>query len=374
MKRFVPLILLAAIAATYVWYRRYQARQPYEWAGTVEARAVTVGSRVGGRVAKVLVKEGDVVAAGATLAVLEPGDLDAQRLMAQAQLTQAEATFAKLKAGARPEEIAEAQARAQQAAAAAASTRGSRSEDVAVAEAQLASAQAAVDKAQLDAERAHRLLATGAIPQAEADLADTNLKTARAQRDAQQKILEARRSGARVEDKVAASARAAEAGAAAQLVKAGARVEDLRIAEAVVEAAKGRLAQLDVQKAELEIKAPVAARVESFELRPGDLLAPNAPAGTLLEEDQLYVRIYVPETQVGLVRGNVEVPISVDSFPNKTFKGMVEYVASRGEYSPRNLQTADERADQVFATRIRLVEGKQDLRAGMAATIKVPHD
>ncbi len=64
-------------------------------------------------------------------------------------------------------------------------------------------------------------------------------------------------------------------------------------------------------------------------------------------------------------------PIHVDSFPGRSFKGKVEHLNERGEYSPRNLQTADERADQVFALRIGLVEGKDELRAGMAATIEV---
>jgi len=109
---------------------------------------------------------------------------------------------------------------------------------------------------------------------------------------------------------------------------------------------------------------------EALDLRPGDILAPNAPAGTLLEDDQLYVRIYVPETQIGRIKVGQEVPISVDSF-DRTFKAKVEHINQRGEYSPRNLQTADERADQVFAVRVALIEGKDQLRAGMAATMRV---
>jgi membrane fusion protein YbhG len=121
---------------------------------------------------------------------------------------------------------------------------------------------------------------------------------------------------------------------------------------------------------ELVVRASVASRVESCDLRPGDILAPNAPAATLLEDDQLYVRIYVPETQVGHLHVGDVVPIRVDSF-DRTWKGKVEFIADHGEYSPRNLQTADERADQVFATRIGLLEGQGELRAGMAATIEV---
>jgi HlyD family secretion protein len=123
---------------------------------------------------------------------------------------------------------------------------------------------------------------------------------------------------------------------------------------------------------ELTIRAPVAARVESLDLRPGDILQPNATAATLIEADQLYVRIYVPETQLGFIHINQEVPVSVDSFPGKSFRGKVQHLNNVGEFSPRNLQTADERADQVFAARVALVDGRELLKAGMAAFIKVP--
>src|SRR5262249_12071194 len=137
-------------------------------------------------------------------------------------------------------------------------------------------------------------------------------------------------------------------------------------------AAQGRVDAIQVLLDELTVKAPCTARVESLDLRPGDILAPNATAATLLEEDQLYVRIYVPETLIGKIRIGQEVPVTVDSFVGKTFKGAVEHTNTVGEYSPRNLQTADERADQVFATRIGLREGRDQLRAGMAAFIQVP--
>ena len=84
------------------------------------------------------------------------------------------------------------------------------------------------------------------------------------------------------------------------------------------------------------------------------------------------MRIYVPETHLGHIQPGLKVPVTVDSFPDKAFVGIVEHINSVGEYSPRNLQTADERADQVFAARVGLRDGKDQLRAGMAAFIKVP--
>nr|HEX4318258.1 efflux RND transporter periplasmic adaptor subunit [Kofleriaceae bacterium] len=372
MRRFLPLILLAAIAGVYVGYRIYLSRQPFRWDGTVEARSITVGSRVGGRIAKILVAEGAAVGSGQELVELEPGDLPAQRLYAKAELDQASAALAKLVAGSRPEEIAAAKARSAQAEAALAEARhGSRAEDVAAAQARLAAAQAAVDNAKLVDDRAHKLLATQAIAQSESDSADSALRAATGERDAQQKVLDELVAGQRPEDKAQAAARAAEATASAKLVEAGARVEDIKAAQAQVDAATARVQELDVAIGELVIRAPAAARVEALDLRPGDILAPNAPAATLLEDGQLYVRIYVPETEIGRVQVGETVPIAVDSFPGTQFAGKVEHIDVVGEYSPRNLQTADERADQVFAMRVGLVEGKDVLRAGMAAEIQV---
>ena len=364
---------MLAGALAYGGYRLYAAKQPYEWSGTVEARTITVGSRTGGRVKDVLAIEGQSLATGDALVKLEPGDLDAQRALAEAQLDQATANLDKLVRGARPEEIAEAKAHAMTASAALQeSVAGSRAEEVAAANARLVAAQATVDKAQLDDDRSRKLVGVGAVAQAEADNADAALKSAIAQRDAQQSVLEELQRGSRREDIAQASARADEAHASEKLVLAGTRTEDVAAARAAVAASQARLDQIVVMIDELTIRAPRPARVEALDLRPGDILGPNAPAATLLEDGQLYVRIYVPETLLGRIRVGQDVPITVDSFPDRRFRGVVEHINDVGEYSPRNLQTADERADQVFAMRVGLREGAADLRAGMAAFVAVP--
>ncbi len=373
VRRFFPLIVLALVALAYGGYRAYDARKPYEWSGTVEARVITVGSRTGGRIKDIFVHEGEHVEAGKVLVQLEPGDLDAQRLGAQGALDQVKAALEKVKAGARPEEIEQARARATTATAALQEARaGSRNEEVAAANARLVAAQVAVDKAQLDSDRSHKLVESGAISRAEVDITDSALRGATAQRDAQKQVLDQLQNGVRREQIAQASARAQEAQASARLVQAGSRVEDIRAAEGAVVVAEGRVASIQVLIDELTIKAPRSALVETLDLRPGDILGPNAAAATLLEDDQLYVRIYVPETRIGRIKIGEAVPVTVDSFPGKTFAGVVEHINIVGEYSPRNIQTADERADQVFATRVGLREGKDVLRAGMAAFIQVP--
>jgi multidrug resistance efflux pump len=373
VRRLLPLFVLAAVLLGYAGYQAYRARLPFEWSGTVEAHTISIGSRTGGRIKEVLLKEGDRVAAGQAVVVLESGDLDAQRLMAQAALDQAQAMLDKLKAGARPEEIEEARARALTAESALSEAEhGSRSEQVAAAKARLAAAQVTVDKAQLDDDRAKKLFQTGAVAQAEVDSSDASLRGALAQRDAMKQALDELVNGVRREEVAQAATRAQEARASMKLVVAGTRSEDIRAAQGQVDAAKGRLDQINVMIDELTVRAARPARIETLDLRPGDILAPNATAAVLLEDDQLYVRIYVPETQVGYARVGSEVPVYVDSFPGRPFKGQIEHIEMQGEYSPRNLQTADERANQVFATRVGLLEGVGTLRAGMSAFIRVP--
>jgi HlyD family secretion protein len=377
--RLIVIALAVAVAGWYGWHRWRLAHAPYEWSGTVEARTMSLGSRAGGRVQRVLVKEGDRVKAGDSIVVLEPGDWPAQLAQAEAQLAIAQATLDKLQAGARPEEIAAAKARTQGAQAQLQETSaGARREEIAAARARLDAQQAALDKAQRDAERLHKLAAAGAAVPAEVDAADSAVRGQRAQRDALAHQLDELTNGARREQVAQAAARAAELRASEQLIRSGTRSEDVRAAEAQVKGAHGRVEQIQAMIDELTIKAPVAAqaaaRVEALDLRPGDIIAPSATAVTLVEDDQLYVRIYVPETQLGHIKLGQRVPIRVDSFPDESFEGVVQHINSVGEYSPRNLQTADERADQVFATRIGIATGADRLRAGMAATIKVPRE
>jgi multidrug resistance efflux pump len=321
----------------------------------------------------VLVREGDAVSAGQALIELEPGDWSAQLMQANAQLMSASAVLDKLKKGARPEELEQARARNLTAQAALQQAiSGARPEQVQAAEARLVAQEIAVQKAKLDADREHQLDHVGASTRVELDNSDMALRRATAERDALKNQLDELKNGSRREEVAQARARQMEQSASMKLVVAGTRDEDLRVAEAAVEGARGRVQQVQAMVDELTIRAPQASRVEALDLRPGDILPPNATAAVLLEERELYVRIYVPETLLGRLHTGQAVPITVDSFPDRSFRGVVKHINDVGEYSPRNLQTADERADQVFATRVELQEGFNDLRAGMAAFIKVP--
>ncbi len=151
----------------------------------------------------------------------------------------------------------------------------------------------------------------------------------------------------------------------------GGRAEDRTAGRAAVDRLEQQLAYLERQKKELAIVAPAAGVVEALDLRPGDLINPNQAALTLLEDGQLWVRVYVPEPDLGQVRVGQEMRVFVDSFPDRSFRGRVVEIRSQGEYTPRNLQTLDQRSDLVFGVKIE-VEPAPELKAGMTVIAKLP--
>jgi multidrug resistance efflux pump len=148
----------------------------------------------------------------------------------------------------------------------------------------------------------------------------------------------------------------------------GGRPEDIAAAEASLAQAQVRLAFLERQHRELAVTAPATGIVEAFDLRPGDLAAANQPVATLLEPDQIWVRVYVPEIQLGRVRIGQAAAIHVDTFPRRSFPGRVVEIRTQAEYTPRNLQTLDQRSDEVFGVKI-AIDPTPELKPGMAAIV-----
>ncbi|HYS53774.1 MAG TPA: efflux RND transporter periplasmic adaptor subunit [Thermoanaerobaculia bacterium] len=153
-----------------------------------------------------------------------------------------------------------------------------------------------------------------------------------------------------------------------RILKLGTRKEDIEAARAEVEQQQKRLDMLLKQRAETVVKSSVAGVVQSMGLRPGDLVAPNQPVAEILEASQLWVRVFIPETELGLIRVDQPVKVHVDTFSNVTFAGHIASVSSQGEYTPRNVQTRAQRAEQVFGVKV-LVNPDSRLKAGMAADV-----
>jgi multidrug resistance efflux pump len=150
----------------------------------------------------------------------------------------------------------------------------------------------------------------------------------------------------------------------------GNRPQEIEAARGALAEAERHLAYLHRQREETIVKAPAAGVIQSFDLRPGDLVAPNAPVATLLEPDQLWVRVFVPETKLGLVRVGQRADLTVDTFPKRTFPGKVVEISPRAQYTPRNIQTLDQRSDQVFGVKVN-VEPAPELKPGMAALVRL---
>ena len=163
-------------------------------------------------------------------------------------------------------------------------------------------------------------------------------------------------------DIAAAEARYRQTQATLEKLEHGNRVED-------ISAAKAALAYDEARFRERQVVAPSAASIEVLDVRPGDLIAPNTPIATLLERDQIYVRIYIPETQIGRVQLGQKATIRVDSFPNQVFDGAVEQINQQAEFLPRNVQTVEERVHQVFGVKVRIDDTSHRVRAGMAADV-----
>jgi HlyD family secretion protein len=153
-----------------------------------------------------------------------------------------------------------------------------------------------------------------------------------------------------------------------RMLQKGTRKEDVEAARAEVQQQQRRLGVLLKQRDEAVVRSSINGVVQSMGLRPGDLVAPSQPVAEILERDQLWVRVFVPETELGLIRVDQPVRVRVDTFPNHWFPGRIATVSSNGEYTPRNVQTRAQRAEQVFGVKV-LVDPDPRLKAGMAAEV-----
>ena len=358
-KRLIFLVVIAAaVAATAFatsWFRHDSALQG---SGTVEARDVRVGSEIGGRIDKVLVREGDHVQPGQVLIIFDDKEL-------QASLQQSRAAAEKAQRGYRPEEIAEARAAAAEAKAGYEQRiNGYRKEDIAAAQADLDRAKADEVRTHLDFDRYEALAKKDLVSKQQRDTAEAAWRMATATTQNAQHKLDELQHGYRPEEIASALARYQQAQATLEKLERGNRREDVDLAKAAYSYDEARFR-------ERQVVAPSAATVEVLDVRPGDLIAPNTPVATLLEADQIYVRIYIPETEIGRVQLGQAAEVRVDSFPNKVFDGQVEQINQQAEFLPRNVQTRDERVHQVFGVKVRIKDPSGKILAGMAADVKL---
>ncbi len=364
-------MVLAVIGALAYWLLRAPTSLVYS--GTVETREIEVGSKVGGRVTEVGAEEGQRVAASTMLVLFEADELKAQLAQAQASVAQAEADLAKMEHGNRPEEIAQAQAtaRAQQAAYEAA-INGPRTQELAQAQADYDAAQADAVNAEATFKRMAMLVRGETISRQQYDdsLAKRDATAQKAESARQRlKLLQA---GTRKEDLDAAEQRYLQAKAAADLARRGFRKEDIQEARGRLEQAKGHVNELQARLREAELTAPADGLIETVSVRSGDLVPAGRIVMTMLESSQLWVRIYIPETEMAKVKVGQQATVTVDSFGGKMFTGHLAQINASSEFLPRNVQTRDDRQHQVFGAKVMIDNPDGVLKSGMAATVHLP--
>jgi len=375
-----------------------------EASGTIEADKITISAEIGGRIARLSASEGQMVEAGQVLVEIDDALLATQIDQARAALRSAEAELARVGAGARPAQVSAAEATlaqaetrvagAKQAWDDAASLRDnllSLDTQIQMAENDVALALAGVERAtasQAEARvRYESYQAGGAdFDRSTKEILGVQVEVAQASLDQAKLAVDAARSALAALRTLRAKPAAADAAvhqaesaynlaaadvevkrAALVLAEAGPRAQEVAVAERQVELARASVDALEVRRQKLTLRAPSAGLVASQVAHAGETALPGATLLTISDLSQVRLVIYVAETQIGHVYAGQPVDVTVDAYPERVFHGRVMRVATEAEFTPRNVQTKDERVNTVFAVKIELDNAEGILKPGMPA-------
>ncbi len=322
-RRIIPIVVLVVVGAAVGGWLAFRpgrgAAGAIQASGTVEATEADLGFQVGGRVDSIAYHEGDAVAAGAVVATLDAAELQARLGQAQAAALAARALLDQLERGARPEELEQARAAAD-------------------------AARARLEDARRTLERTRTLYQGGAASREQFDQATTALDVATSQEQQAREGL--------------------------RLVRAGPRVEQIEAQRAVVRQTEAAVAQARAALDNATVKAPFAGIVTVRHREPGEAVSAGLPVLTVLDPNDRWVRIYVPEDEVGRVTLGEKATIRSDSDPKKTYEGRVRFIASEAEFTPRNVQTAEERVKLVYAVKVAITgDASRELKPGVPADV-----
>lgn len=426
MRKLTPVIIILVLACLvgFLSNRRYTAQKAETglYSGTIEAEESRVGSTVGGRIISTPVNEGDMIRRGQLLVRLQDDQLvagldaaiaaeqqasdrlrDLQLGPRQQEIDQATAVvhqsasqLAKLQIGSRPEEIAAAKAALGQAKERLALLRnGARKEDIAQAQSNLDAAVADRKYSESNLARMQKLVREGAIAARDLDQAQDAFTVANEREDAARQALGELASGSRIEDVRAAEHAVKQAQANYSLVKKGPRAEDIDAAEAALRQSKAALAnlqagtrqyqiaqaaaalkqaqaqvdQIQANVRERSVIAPISGQLLVLNVRPGDIVSPGQSVATVVDPKSLFIRIYISAQDLGNLTTGKPIAVTTDSGQRVT--GRIEQIPSEAEFTPRNVQTPEERALQQYAVKIRIPNPNFKLRAGMSATVRL---
>jgi HlyD family secretion protein len=302
--------------------------------GHVEATEVQVAAEVGGRLVELRVNEGDRVKQGDLIARLDTRDAELQLAQARAERAGADAQRRLLEAGSRPEDIRQAQAQ------------------VEAAETEAAAAQAELKAADTDLERFEALLRANAGSQKQRDDARAKADVARQHvRGSLERVRAAREALARL--------------------RAGARPQEIDAARARVAAVDAQIAAFQKSIQDAQVIAPVDGIVTSKLAEQGEIIPPRTPLVIVTDLDHAWANLFVPEPMVPRIRIGQAATVFTDA-GDEGIGGKVTFISPRAEFTPRNVQTADERSKLVYRIKVSVDNSRGVLKQGMPVDAELP--
>ena len=383
-KRWIPVVVVAAAAVVYAY--RGLGNKPDDRllvSGNIELNEVDIAFKTSGRLVERTVDEGDEVKKGQVIARLDRDQLVAQReretaglLSADAQLAQAETALAWQKANLaadieqRQANLSAAQSKLLEL------KNGSRPQEIQEAHAAVASAQSEYDRAQRDWQRAQALYQNDDISTAQHDQYRNRWEAAGAalqqakERDA---LVVA---GPRAEEIETAAAQVQAARGALKLAQANSlemkrREQELATRRAEIARSKANLALIDSQLSDTVAVAPADGVVLVKSADVGEVLAPGTAVVTVGDIDHPWLRGYVNETDLGKIRLGSRAKVTTDSYPGKVYDGRVTFISSEAEFTPKQIQTQQERVKLVYRIKIEVANPKHELKSNMPADAEI---
>ncbi|MEZ5354975.1 MAG: HlyD family efflux transporter periplasmic adaptor subunit [Bryobacteraceae bacterium] len=380
MKKLIPIVLVLATAGFLAWRFFNGAADPngsIHLSGNIEATQVDVSFPMPGKVVAIEVREGDAVRKGMVVARLDPEILERQKLREQSAADGAEGVLAQVRTmidwqrqtvdrdrDLRQAEIRQAEARLRDLEA------GARPQEVAQAEAALEQARTEHTRAKADWDRAQTLYKNEDISTQQFDQFRSRFDAASEAMRASSERLALVKEGPRKQEIEAARAALSRAQAALKLsevnrLEVRRKEQELVTRRADLERARAQVSVVDRQLDDATLTAPIDGVVLVKAAEPGEVLGAGLPVVTIGDLARPWLRAYISEQQLGRVKLGDSVQITTDSFPGKTYNGKVTFIASEAEFTPKQIQTAEERVKLVYRIKVEVDNPNQELKINM---------
>jgi len=370
MRIVIPLAVLSGAAIGFCAIKASNSRpkDAIRFSGTIEVTDAQLSFKIPGTLEERLVDEGDAVKAGQVVARLDAADQQILAARAQSEVQLSEAVLAELLAGARTQEIKEAAAAVEQARAGLAELEaGSRPEEIAAALDDVQAVEAEARRLESDRRRFEALHDKRAVSAQQLEGATTAARVAKERLDSARERLKLAREGPRKETIEQARAALRRAEERYGLVAEGPRQEQIEQARARLASVNESLRLARRQLAYAELKAPFDGVVLTKAAEEGEYLNPGSPVLTVGDLERPWLRAFINETDLGRLTLGSSVEVTTDSYPGNVFKGVVTFISSKAEFTPKWVETHEQRVKLMYRIKVQLDNPDWQLKPGMPA-------